>query len=75
MEKSAKLKTKLANRSVTARELRALLLLEGWLLERTRGSHEFWVNGPKTFVLAVHGKDLKLYQIKQASQLLLTEED
>ena len=74
MDKNSKLKIKLANGSITARELRTLLLVEGWQLDRTRGSHEFWVNGAKTYVLATHGKDLKRYQMKQASQLLLTEE-
>jgi len=74
MSRDAKLKDKLSRGSITARELRALLELRGWRLDRTRGSHEFWINGPQTFVLATHSKDLKHYQIKQAQQLLLKEE-
>jgi predicted RNA binding protein YcfA (HicA-like mRNA interferase family) len=75
MERNEKLREKLMRGSITASELRAFLRLEGWLLDRTRGSHEFWGNGLRTFVLATHDKNLKRYQIKQARQILLAKED
>ena len=75
MDKRSKFKSNLINGSISARELRALLLLEGRQLERTCGSHEFWTKGALTFVLATHSKDLKRYQIKLASQLLLIGEE
>ena len=75
MGANQKLKLKLERGSITARELRTLLKQEGWSLERTRGSHEYWVKGERTFVLATHDKDLKHYQIKLARRLLLTQEE
>lgn len=75
MDRKEKLREKLVRGSITARELRVFLRLEGWRLDRTRGSHEFWINSLRTFVLATHGKDLKRYQIKLAQQLLLTREE
>jgi predicted RNA binding protein YcfA (HicA-like mRNA interferase family) len=74
MSREAKLTSKLLSGAISARELRALLEIRGWRIDRTRGSHEFWVCGPRTFVLATHGKDLKRYQIKQAQQALLFAE-
>ncbi len=68
-----KLKRKLDNSSIDARELRTLLKQMGWTLNRTKGSHEVWVKRSKTFILATHSKDLKPYQIKQAQNLLLEE--
>ncbi len=66
-----RLRDKLKNGSITAIELRTLFRQEGWSLNRTKGSHQIWIKGEKTFVLAVHSKELKLYQKKQAQQLLL----
>lgn len=70
-----KLKSKLERGSIKARELRALMNQLGWQLDRIKGSHEVWIKGSKTFVLATHSQDLKLYQIKQAQNMLLTEDD
>ena len=74
MTKLDKLIAKLKNGNIDAVELRALLGKLGWRLERTRGSHEIWVQGPETFVIATHAKDLKPYQKKQARDVLLKEE-
>ena len=52
MSRDAKLKLKLTNGSITARELRALLDLEGWQLDRTRGSQEFWIEGTEVFLFS-----------------------
>jgi len=74
MSSTEKLKAKLDNGSIDSKELRTLLKQLGWSLNRTRGSHEVWVKGTKTFILATHSKDLKPYQIKQAQNLLLEED-
>ena len=74
MSSTEKLKSKLDNGSIDARELRTLLKQLGWTLNRTKGSHEGWVKGAKTFILATHSKHLKPYQIKQAQNLLLEED-
>lgn len=71
MTKAAKLLEKLKNGSVNASELRTLLKQNGWELDRVKGSHEIWVKGVETFILATHSKDLKNYQIKEAQKLLL----
>ncbi len=70
MSSTEKLKEKLDNGSIDARELRTLLKQVGWTLIRIKGSHEVWVKGATTFILATHSKDLKHYQIKQAQSLL-----
>ena len=74
MNSTEKLKAKLDNGSIDARKLRTLLKQLGWALNRTKGSHEVWVKGTETFILATHSKDLKPYQIKQAQNLLLEED-
>lgn len=75
MSSAEKLKTKLNNGSIDAKELKTLLKKLGWALNRIKGSHEVWIKGTKTFVLATHSKDLKPYQIKQAQHLLLEEDE
>ena len=75
MRSSDKLRRKLDSGSIDGRELRTLLKQIGWVLNRTKGSHEVWTKGVKTFILATHSKDLKPYQIKQAKALLLEEEE
>ena len=75
MSSSNKLKKKLDNGSIDGRELRTLLKQAEWVLNRTKGSHEVWTKGIKTFVLTTHSKDLKSYQIKQAQDLLLGEDE
>ena len=74
MSSREKLRRKLERGNITARELRTLLRQEGWSLERTRGSHEIWVRGAHTFVLAAHDRDLKRYQIRLAQTRLLKGE-
>ncbi len=71
MVKKEKLLSKLTNGSISARELRTLLIQMGWVKTRQNGSHEFWVSGSDKFVLATHSKDLKPYQIKDAKERLL----
>ncbi|MGZ3687304.1 MAG: type II toxin-antitoxin system HicA family toxin [Bdellovibrionota bacterium] len=75
MSKTAKLKEKLRHGSIDARELRTLFKQIGWVLDRTKGSHEFWVSGSLVFVFATHSKDLKPYQLKQARMVLLLEDE
>ena len=69
MSKNSKLKLKLVDESINGKELRTLLSQEGWTLDRTRGSHEVWICGGRTFILATHSKDLKPYQVKEAKTL------
>ena len=71
MSKTDKLKAKLENGTIKANELRTLLGKEGFVLDRTKGSHEIWVKGKKSLVLATHGKELKPYQIKEAKGVIL----
>lgn len=70
MSKTDKLKAKLKNRSIKAKELVTLLKKLGWTLRDTEGSHQQWVNGVQRFTLATHDKDLKPYQIKEAQEKL-----
>ena len=74
MTSAMKLKEKLTAGAINARELRTLLKHEGWVIDRVKGSHEIWIAGSRTYVLATHSKDLKPYQIKEARLLILTEE-
>lgn len=74
MTSAMKLKEKLRTGGINGRELRTLLKHEGWVIDRVKGSHEIWISGSRTYVLATHSKDLKPYQIKEARLLLLTEE-
>lgn len=71
MTKRDKLRSKLSAGNIGAKELNTLLQQEGWMIDRCRGSHQVWIKGAETFVLATHSKDLKLYQIKEAQKLLL----
>jgi predicted RNA binding protein YcfA (HicA-like mRNA interferase family) len=70
MTKSDKLEVKLMLGSIDGKELRTLLKQRGWHIDRVRGSHEIWICGSRTFVLATHGKDLKQYQIREAQNML-----
>ncbi len=74
MTKHDKLLQKLRQGSIDAKELITLLKQEGWTLDRTKGSHEVWIKGPQTYVLATHTKDLKPYQRRAAQELLLKED-
>ena len=66
----SKLWAKLKSRNIKADELRTLLKMEGFELDHQKGSHQFWKRATQRYVLATHGKDLKLYQIKQAMEVL-----
>ena len=66
MSKTDKLLEKLKRGSIDADDLLSLLRKLGWTHDRTAGSHQVWVKGDKTLVLALHGKSLKRYQIKEA---------
>lgn len=70
MSKADKLKEKLANGTIDARELRTLLIKMGWYMVRQNGSHEQWTNDVNVLTLATHGNELKRYQIKQAQDAL-----
>lgn len=70
MSKLEKLREKLDNGTISASDLRTLLKKEGFSLDRTRGSHEVWIKGHKTLILATHGNSLKPYQIKEAREAL-----
>ena len=70
MSKQDKLIAKLKNGSISASELRTLLKKLGWVLDRSRGSHEIWAKESKTYVLATHTNELKPYLIKQAIEAL-----
>lgn len=65
MSKAEKLLEKLKDGTISASELRTLLKQFGWILARTKGSHEHWRKGGKVITLATHSKDLKPYQIRQ----------
>jgi hypothetical protein len=71
MSKTEKLIAKLKSGNIDAIELRSLLKKLNWSLDHSTGSHEVWFKDGARFVLATHGKDLKLYQIKQAQKALL----
>lgn len=69
MSKTEKLLAKLNNGSISASELRTLLLKLGWRLDRQKGSHEQWLGPNGRFLtLATHSKELKPYQIKEAKE-------
>jgi predicted RNA binding protein YcfA (HicA-like mRNA interferase family) len=70
MSKADKLKEKLKNGSIDARELRKLLKQEGAKIRHTVGSHETWVLSDRRMTLATHKNDLLPYQIKNAREFL-----
>jgi predicted RNA binding protein YcfA (HicA-like mRNA interferase family) len=70
MSKLEKLITKLKNETISASELRTLLSQLGWVLDRTRGSHEYWKKQNHLIVLATHIKELPRYQMKQVKEKL-----
>ena len=70
MSKTEKLLEKLKRGSISAPELRTLLKKMGAELINIEGSHERYYLGARRFSLAVHGKDLKRYQVKQAMEFL-----
>lgn len=74
MSTAAKLQQKLLSGSINALQLRTLLKQQGWVLDRSKGSHEVWASGGKTLVLATHSKDLKPYQIREAQMKLNVKE-
>jgi predicted RNA binding protein YcfA (HicA-like mRNA interferase family) len=70
MSKTDKLKEKLANGTIDAREARTLLSKLGWTMSPGKGSHEKWTDGTKILILATHSKELKPYQIKQIQEAI-----
>jgi predicted RNA binding protein YcfA (HicA-like mRNA interferase family) len=75
VSKADKLKQKLLNGTISARGLRALLTLYGWMIDRQKGSHETWTNGSTIVTLANHDKDAKPYQIKAVKKALFGDTD
>jgi predicted RNA binding protein YcfA (HicA-like mRNA interferase family) len=75
MSKADKLIEKLKRGTISADELITLLSKLGWVQDRVRGSHQVWAKENKTLVLALHGKDLKRYQIKEAQAALEVESE
>jgi predicted RNA binding protein YcfA (HicA-like mRNA interferase family) len=73
MTKTDKLMEKLKRGSIDANELLTLLSKRGWSKVGGKGSHQVWSDGKKVLVLALHGKDLKRYQIKDAQEALEVE--
>ena len=69
MSKTDKLKKKFKNGSISASELRTLMSKLGWILDRTKGSHEQW-RGPEgeKLTIATHSKTLMKYLIKEAQE-------
>ncbi len=67
MSKTDKLKDKLKNGSISASELRTLMKKLGWVLDRTKGSHEQW-RGPNSekLTIATHSETLMKYLIREA---------
>lgn len=65
MGKTEKLIKKLQNGSISASEVRTLLGQLGWVLARTKGSHETWKNNGQVIVIATHDKEIKPYLIRQ----------
>ena len=71
MTKAEKLRNKLINETISASEARTLLEQKGWILERTRGSHERWhKENQQPLTIATHEKELPRYQIKQIKKAL-----
>jgi predicted RNA binding protein YcfA (HicA-like mRNA interferase family) len=68
VSKTDKLLKKLQNETISASELRTLLVKLGWLLDGGKGSHEVWKKGLQRIVLATHGKEIPRYQIKSVKQ-------
>jgi predicted RNA binding protein YcfA (HicA-like mRNA interferase family) len=75
MTKADKLKEKLTRGQIDANEGFLLLNQSGWKCERQKGSHQTWARGSETLTLAVHGKDLKRYQIKAIQKAVLNENE
>jgi predicted RNA binding protein YcfA (HicA-like mRNA interferase family) len=72
MSKRDKLIAALSNRpnNVTFLELRALLEIEGFTLERVTGSHHIFNKGEITFVIPVHKNRVKSIYIKRVLDLI-----
>ena len=68
MSKTDKLKVKLANGTIDAREARTLLSKLGWSKLAGKGSHEKWTKDGQIIILATHTKELKPYQIRQIQE-------
>jgi predicted RNA binding protein YcfA (HicA-like mRNA interferase family) len=72
MSKLEKLLEKLKNGSIDSDELRTLLVKMGWILDRTKGSHEQWLSPSKQrMTLATHGRSLLRYQIEEARKKII----
>ena len=70
--KKLKLLHRLTNspQSATFADLRALLLLEGFELERITGSHHIFKRGGVRFVIPVHANRVKSVYVKQVIALI-----
>lgn len=79
MSKQDKLIEKLKRLKISADDLRTLLKKLGWVLDDTEGSHEQWYHPSRPhpnnrFTLSTHGKDVKMYQLREAREKLIDEE-
>lgn len=72
MAKRTKLFERIKNNpnDVTFAQIEHLLLREGFLLERTAGSHHVFVRGNISFVIPKHGKRVKSVYVKRVIELL-----
>lgn len=74
MSKHEKLILKLRNESISADELRTLLVRLGFVRRQRGTSHQVWSHSDgRNLTISPHGKDLKRYQIKEAKRVLLGE--
>lgn len=72
MDKAKKLFDRLKNspNNATFAELKALLVAEGFYLDRTESSHNVFKKGEVIFVVPVHGKRVKSVYVKRALTII-----
>lgn len=72
MDKGEKLFERLKNspHNATFTDLKALLVAEGFHLDRIDGSHHVFKKGPVIFVIPAHGKKVKSVYVKRALSII-----
>jgi predicted RNA binding protein YcfA (HicA-like mRNA interferase family) len=72
VDKSQKLFNRLRNspNNATFADLKALLMEEGFYLDRTESSHNVFKKGDVIFVVPVHGKRVKSVYVKRALTII-----
>ncbi len=72
MDKAEKLFERLKDspHNATFADLKALLVAEGFHLDRTESSHNVFKKGTAIFVIPVHGKRVKSVYVKRAISII-----